>query len=1499
MSEKEKGTSARRAAQEATRKMAGETSRKSALQKAVRHEKEDKAAKRERARTSRTARTEERTMADDGPTAVATDKGEQAEEDDMELNEGATGIEETEKEGEEETDEGEERGEGKEKNMESEGDERSEDSEDSEEFEECEEASEGESTRASLRAQRSRPARRAEPPKNIPVLEGSTPDDYETWIELLETTFRLYEVREPQRRRDVLTYALSPTHRSLVRGMNYKEAIQTLRLVCGLNQHTVVRTSQRAIQDWRWKPHDTPLSMCRDILALNQRLKEQGKAYSNAELKDMLFAQLPEPLRLMAAATVFNDSVSFQTWSQNLHLFYVQGHFAPANTPRAHTGQPRTQSNSALVANTSRQKVCWRCHQEGHLCASCPHDAATAERLKSTKTKNGHTLITVEAKPSDFALAGAGSFLAVQRAVADNGATRHVTNSTKGLRNIRAFESDNAPRLRMANKQVLVALAEGDRDVELLTTSGKRATIVLRGCLLIKGAINLVSIGQVLQEAQAESYVQTAGGAHLILPHGERVELQNQGGLIWMQHKKKEAVVNKPAKEPDEEEERTPKEGGTVAEETPHNTESALATTSVETLHCRLGHASVDKMKAVLKQNDELAKQVNKKDMEGFQCDTCLEMKATRQPARRTNTDHSSKNAGDLLVMDIAGPLRRSGAGERFALIIKDAKTCMLAVIPMKTKSAEDVCAALQALFISQKAARPEGGIPIKPGVTQIQIDNDSTFLSAGVLELLARENIHVRTSSPDSSTRQGKAESAVDRLFRDTRTLLRHAKAPPTLWAHAITHAAYLYNRMPHHSLGMRSPLEQLTPDRRPDLTRLRTFGARCYVWRSKKHRDGKLDAPAELGMYLGESQHGRGHVVRVNGHIRTSEHVTFREDTFGEDEDEQEQGDILEDADFNTNAREQDTTTPSTGVGPEEQQGGEHGTTDEDKAGATTAKADRKGIFAQMDEVRDEMDKMLAGIPVPRDGSALYGTAISSDSDDLSPTLAEAYAGPKSDAWKAAVGVEFAGLEKRRTWKQVHVSEVPQGAQIFSMVVRLTTKKDPNTGDVLRLKARACVRGYNQHLPKDVTTSSPVVQSSTTKLLLSLASALELDVMCLDFTQAYLNADLKVPVYVQPPPEIDMFPPGTVLLVTKALYGLAESGRRWHECLTMALQEMGYKQAFHDCCTYHRVQNGSPVYVGVHVDDSLCVGKREHLEELKAQLKARFDITVSDQPDTYLGCSVQRREDGAFLLTQPAKLHRLFESTGLQDANPVQTPMIPRSAVRESNDDELLNEEDHDMFRRCVGQIRHICTTYRFDVASTLNELSRHMHEPTRKHQRQLKHLIRYLKGTEEQPLVLGSSKALTLEAYCDATWNADQDEGRNISGAVFKFAGGTIECFSQRQECVTSSSTHAEMVALSTTAKQIIHFRALLEELGHPQQVTSLYTDSEASAIIATTYGTTAKTRHVKGCHFLFQQYQREGEIKVEHVKGTHQWADLLTKPLPKQKFLLCREAILGKP
>ncbi|XP_019179207.1 PREDICTED: uncharacterized protein LOC109174425 [Ipomoea nil] len=124
------------------------------------------------------------------------------------------------------------------------------------------------------------------------------------------------------------------------------------------------------------------------------------------------------------------------------------------------------------------------------------------------------------------------------------------------------------------------------------------------------------------------------------------------------------------------------------------------------------------------------------------------------------------------------------------------------------------------------------------------------------------------------------------------------------------------------------------------------------------------------------------------------------------------------------------------------------------------------------------------------------------------------------------------------------------------------------------------------------------------------------------------------------------------------------------------------------------------------------------------------------------------------------------ILKRAGMTDCKPRATP-ISASKPTISNAD-LYDDVTH--YRSLAGVLQYLTVT-RPDLSFTVNQLCQHMHAPTVSHWEQLKHVIRYVKGTITSGLRIWRSVSRELHAFSDSDWAGYHEDRKSTSGyAVF---------------------------------------------------------------------------------------------------------------------------------
>lgn len=185
--------------------------------------------------------------------------------------------------------------------------------------------------------------------------------------------------------------------------------------------------------------------------------------------------------------------------------------------------------------------------------------------------------------------------------------------------------------------------------------------------------------------------------------------------------------------------------------------------------------------------------------------------------------------------------------------------------------------------------------------------------------------------------------------------------------------------------------------------------------------------------------------------------------------------------------------------------------------------------------------------------------------------------------------------------------------------------------------------------------------------------------------------------------------------------------------------------------------------------------------------------------------------------------------------------------------------------------------------------------MHRPTLVHWTSLKRLIWNLKGSVLHGLHLCRSSSFIIRSFCDADW-AGNPEDRTSIGAYLVYLGDSLISWKiYKQKAVARSSTEAEYRAVVAAAAEVNWIQSLPSELQISSSQPFLFCDNVGATYLSSNPVYHSRMKHISiDIHFVRQQVQ-DGKIKVLHVPSIDQLANLLTKPLPRLRFVTLRNKL----
>ena len=133
--------------------------------------------------------------------------------------------------------------------------------------------------------------------------------------------------------------------------------------------------------------------------------------------------------------------------------------------------------------------------------------------------------------------------------------------------------------------------------------------------------------------------------------------------------------------------------------------------------------------------------------------------------------------------------------------------------------------------------------------------------------------------------------------------------------------------------------------------------------------------------------------------------------------------------------------------------------------------------------------------------------------------------------------------------------------------------------------------------------------------------------------------------------------------------------------------------------------------------------------------------------------------------------------------------------------NDPKQITEDDHKKvehlpFRELIGSLLYLSTRTRPDISTAVSMLSKFVARPGKNQWRDLQHLIRYIKGSENYGLSLHKGNLTNkLEAWCDADWARDCTNRRSRTGYLITFNGNPVLWKSKLQTSTALSTSEAD--------------------------------------------------------------------------------------------------------
>jgi hypothetical protein len=181
--------------------------------------------------------------------------------------------------------------------------------------------------------------------------------------------------------------------------------------------------------------------------------------------------------------------------------------------------------------------------------------------------------------------------------------------------------------------------------------------------------------------------------------------------------------------------------------------------------------------------------------------------------------------------------------------------------------------------------------------------------------------------------------------------------------------------------------------------------------------------------------------------------------------------------------------------------------------------------------------------------------------------------------------MGLEFDALLANSTWT-LCLRPCNQNIVRNKWIYKVKRKQDSS---IERFKAWLVAKGFDQCSGVDFTeTFSPVIKSTTIRVVLAIAVHFNWYIHQLDVLNAFLHDYLTENVFMEQPwGFVDTTHPHHVCKLHKAIYDLKQATRAWFTHLSQALFELGFHSSSVDTSLFIYYHSNVALYLLVYVDD------------------------------------------------------------------------------------------------------------------------------------------------------------------------------------------------------------------------------------------------------------------------------------------------------------------------
>ena len=466
-------------------------------------------------------------------------------------------------------------------------------------------------------------------------------------------------------------------------------------------------------------------------------------------------------------------------------------------------------------------------------------------------------------------------------------------------------------------------------------------------------------------------------------------------------------------------------------------------------------------------------------------------------------------------------------------------------------------------------------------------------------------------------------------------------------------------------------------------------------------------------------------------------------------------------------------------------------------------------------------------------------------------------------------------------------------------------------------RLKARLVVGKLNNDsiVSYGVELYSPTIDLKLIYSMLSLCFNNNLRLSVWDIKGAFLKAPLNVSgVFVKLEPhvvsrlirikpewrEFVTYNGSMFVECQKAWYGTAAASALWNKEIHGTLtSSCAYNQHPMVKCLYYKIINSVYHFIMLHVDDLGVMMPEDNKEytRVKDILEKKYETMKIKYGDkvSYIGLVICKTRD-CYTVDMSERIAALARDFGV-------TKSVANPGSSTFGDKRIRTKSSVDItqYRSLVMSLRYIAMLVKPECLYHASFLASFQSNPDEIDYKNGIRILQYMLGTKDHKIKIRGFNNSTIYVYADASYNCHLNGRSHSSKTVFiGDKSAAVYCSSNKQHCVTDSSTDAEIVGLEEAIFLGNYFQNVFKLIG--QDMNLIYYQDNTSAIKLVNDGTDNymhRLGHMVRRINTIQEYlsNETNKASIIHCGTDKMITDMGTKCLFGNTFINFRDITTG--